>query len=135
MQIKEYFKINRCKNHFMELINKVLKSKRAFWTDYLIGFKEMDIFISKAQALASQIESFQLYIEKKNQEKTCKMITLKALNSIFRNELRTAMKFEEEYQKFFTNELVKMENEKDKLSFMDKNIVICEASFLTYEGI
>ena len=41
------------------------------------------------------------------------------------------MKFEEEYQKIIANNELVSQNNKEKLSFIDKNIVICEASFLT----
>jgi len=58
-----------------------------------------------------------------------------AFYSIFRNELRVTMKFEEEYQKIIANNELVSQNNKEKLSFIDKNIMICEASFLTYEGI
>jgi hypothetical protein len=57
-----------------------------------------------------------------------------AFYSIFRNELRVTMKFEEEYQKIIANNELVSQNNKEKLSFIDKNIVICEASFLNLWG-
>lgn len=85
-----------------------------------------------------KIENFKAFIEKKGKEKVYKVVFLKgfsAFHALFRNEISLAMKFEEDYQKLFANELVLKENEKNKLSFIDKNIVTCNASFLTFEGV
>ncbi len=139
LQYQNFFKMNKYKYIFIDLIKDVLKEKKTFWTDYSIGFKKMEHFIDSIQNLGMKIEHFKNFIQKKNSmDTTCKIIALKAfslLYSVFFNEISLGLKFEEEYKNIYSNELIIKDTDKNKLSFINQDIIFCEASFLTYEGI
>ena len=135
-----FIKQSSYKTLFQEQIRELLLHKREFWNEYLLNFKDLEFFVEKVQKLSARIEAFKELIDRYNKDTNCKLITLKAysaLYSIFHNELAVAINFEEACQKIFTSELMLKQNHKEKLSIVDKKIVICEASFFNFnfEGV
>ena len=124
------------------MIRQLLESKKAFWSDYLLGFSEIEHFNDKVQNLTQKIEKFRKLVEKQhdidNDLSSGRAIYFKSLSacySLFWNDINLAIKFEEDYQKIYANELIFNQNDKCKLSFINKDIAICEASFMSYEGV
>ena len=141
LKIREFFKISRQKGKISQMISELLNKKKAFWNDYLTGIMETDLFIEKLQDLTQNIEKFQIFLanhQNNNELNSAKFIYLKGFSacySLFWNNLNLGLKYEDDFQKIYENELVSTKNWKTKLSLINKDIVICEASFLTYEGI
>ena len=138
LKMEEFFKMNKYKIIFINHINDILKTKKSFWSDFIIGYNKMDNFVSAIQNLGIKIDNFQNFLQTHLVDSPCKVIAIKAFSlhySIFFNEISKALNYEEEYNNIFKNELILKQNDKTKLSFIDQNIITCEASFLTYDGI
>ena len=138
LMIEEFFKMNKYKIIFINLIKDIMKAKKRFWSDYIIGYHKMDKFVDAIQSLGGKINNFQQFIQIHLVDPACKVIAIKAFSlhySIFLNEISMALHYEEEYNNIFKNELIFKQNDKNKLSFIEQNIVTCEASFLNYDGI
>ena len=140
VKIKAFFKMSKQKSKLFKMIRELLENKKSFWNDYLVGFSKVDNFTDKVQELTQKIEKFKRFVEVEldNDLSSCRAIYFKALSScysLFWNDVSLSIKYEEDFQKIYANELIFNQDEKFKLSFINKDIVICEASFMTYEGV
>lgn len=137
LHIQNFFKMNKFKITIVNEIKQLLKIKKKFWVDYYLGYKEMDKFISDVQILTMKIDNIRNFLIKNENNPITKVLVFKAFtifDSIFFNNVNRASRYEEEYYKLYKNELIIKQNHKIKLSFLDQNIIVCEASFLNLDG-
>lgn len=137
LNIRNFITMVKYNKKITNEIKDLLKRRKKFWENYYIGYKEMDKFISNIQDLTMKIDNFKNFLSNNLNNPIVRVLIFKAftfLDAIMFNKLGNANYYEEEYYKLFKNELIASQNVKAKLSFIDQNIIVCEASFLNLDG-
>ena len=134
-----YFRFSKYKLRFEELSNSLLLEKRKFWANYLNGgFQQMASLVVALRELIKKIEYFDARLQKYCQKPDSKVLELKLrsiLNCLFYNNVDKALKYEGDFESFFSVERSRIEKTIGRVSFLNKDIVTLEASFLSLEGI
>jgi len=137
LNLQEFFKANKYKRLFISKIIEILKAEREMWSEYCIGYKEIDILVANVQRITEKILIFEDFAKKYAEKAGSRLLLVKVFSfnfAILQNLLTKSMKFEEEYRNLCNVELFNQENNKNKLSFINNNTVVCEASFLGFDG-
>ena len=138
VELYSYFKFIKEQKSFLELIKEILNLKKQFWKTYLSGFKNLQNLFISFRIIVKAIDLFERKLKHymSNTPQNILILKLKSmLYSILYNDLNKALKYETDFDNMLSNEQFNFDKMSNKLSFLNKDIVTCEASFFDYEGI
>lgn len=135
--LTDYFKFVKDQGKFRNLALEILMKKKNFWSNYLTGFKSLDALFIAIKDVMHNIHHFEKRLQDYNRKMPKNILTIKLrsmLYCLFYNDLNKGLKYETDFDVELIKERLNYEKMMNKLSFLNKEIVICEASFLNYDG-
>lgn len=135
----EFFLINKHKNKLEKHTKKLLTSKLTFWERYKDGHSSYEGIIADIYNLVKQVFSFRKKIDYSISETSKDNIVNLKFESLFYcvilNNLHLANKVEDEIENIKKRYIKIRKDSLSPLSFIEENLITCEASFLDYKGI
>lgn len=139
MNTTAFFKINKYKLSLEKNVKKLLKAKIGFWDHYKEGYNSYEEIISDLFKLMKKTFHLRQKIERSitetNKDNIVSLKFLSLFSCIIFNHLHAANKIEDEIENIKKRYIRIRRDCLTPLSFLEENLVTCEASFLNHDGL
>ena len=139
LEISTFFQIQKQKLSFEKNMKNLLQSKIGFWEHYKQGFNSYEEIVAELYKLVKNVFRFREKLERSTYQTTSENLVTLKFSSIFHciimNHLQEAHKVEDEIENIKKRYIKINKNSLSPLSFLEDNLVTCEASFLKLDGL
>lgn len=139
MNTTAFFKINKYKISLEKNVKKLLQAKISFWDHYKEGYNSYEEIISDLFTLMKKTFRLRQKIERSisetNKDNIVSLKFLSLFSCIIFNHLHSANKVEDEIENIKKRYIRIRRDCLTPLSFLEENLVTCEASFLNHDGL